>query len=148
MTVEPGSAGITELRLGRADLAGRAGIIAAEQAERAREISPLTRSCTPLVVCPVARSLSITAWKRSTSPEQPEPEGMRKVLGVTPGAACDGGGAGGGLPDGVWQAESRSAAKAGTRTVEARIGKAPADRAGTMTDSLGPAKLPVSPAPA
>ena len=75
-------------------------------------------------------------------PEQPVPEGIWKVLGVTPGAACDGGGAGGGPPDGVWQAESRSAAKAGTRMVEARIGKAPADRARNMTDSSGPAKRP------
>ena len=81
---------------------------------RARAISALTRSCTPLVVWPVARSLSITAWKRSTSPEQPVPPGMRKVLGVTPGAACSGGGAGGALAVGVWQAESRTAASART----------------------------------
>eukprot|EP01035_Chromulina_nebulosa_P034026 gene34026-45608_t len=68
----------------------------AAQVERAVEISAETRVCTPLVVWPVARSLSITAWKRSTSPEQPEPVGMRKVLGVTPAPACSGGGAGGG----------------------------------------------------
>ncbi|VVT50541.1 hypothetical protein BOS5A_110034 [Bosea sp. EC-HK365B] len=110
----------------------------AAQLLRAVSISALTREWTPLVVWPVCKSLSITAWKRSTSPAQPDPVGMRKVLGVTPVGACSGEGAGGGAA--VWQAareRPRAAAKKATR-----ISGAPAGRTGTMVDSIREAKVP------
>jgi hypothetical protein len=46
---------------------------------------------------------------------------MWKVEGVTPGAACSGGGAGGVATEAVWQADSRMAENA--RTGRWRIGK-------------------------